>query len=42
MNFEKQLFGSMFIGLCITDDYNILVKQPVANQMKPVSVLTVL
>ena len=32
----------MFVGLRITSDYNTLVKQPVANQMKPVSVLTVL
>jgi len=42
MDLEKQLYGSMFIGLCMAVDYNILVKQPVANQMKPVSVLTVL
>jgi len=42
MDLEKHLFGSMFIGLGITSDYSVLVKQPVANQMKPVSVLTVL
>jgi len=42
MDLEKHLFGSMFTGLGITSDYSVLVKQPVANQMKPVSVLTVL